>query len=81
MAIHDKKDPLILKDQKAAPKEAPKKEAKKEDEIGYSASSVAPKEDKEHIKRHNEAEQKDKKLAAMLQANWAMRVNAEHKPH
>lgn len=76
MASHDKKDPLTLNN--AAPA-APKEAGKKDDEkIGYSAQQAAPAVNKEHIKRHNEAEERDKKLAAMLQANWGKRVAAEH---
>jgi hypothetical protein len=74
MAIHDKKDPITLT---ASPKEG----EKKSNEIGYSAQSAAPVVDREHLRRHNEAEQHDKKLAAMLQANWGKHVEAAHRLH
>lgn len=34
--------------------------------------------DKEHMKRHDLQEKKDHELAAMLQAQWAAVVQAEH---
>jgi|GEM_PF-7122057 len=38
-------------------------------------------DDKEKLKRHDEWHNKDMKLAASLQANWAKRVDMEHRPN
>ena len=79
MAIHDKKNPLTIdnKGNDHAPKAGKHEEGKKEEKIGYSAQA-APLIDKEHMKRHDEAEKHDKELSAKLQAMWNKRVADEH---